>query len=603
MINVIQNGEIYEISFRYDPNIIKLVKNVPGRRWNPEAKLWTIPKLQLGWLINQFKGTQYEQLLHIVSGEQLNVNASLDATAISEIPDIDLTGVKFHLKEGLTPFKSQLEFMKYAIGRGPIGFILGDEQGLGKTSEIMNLALYRRDKHKYKHCLIITCINSAKYTWKDEIYTHTEGAEEAYILGTRLKRDKITKRYDAGGAEKLADLKTGHMYGNKDHPKLPYFLIMNIETIRYKSGRKYLILEELIKYANSGKLNMIALDEVHKNMSPSSLQGKCVLKLKKSISNDIEWIPMTGTLIVNKPTDVFIPLKLVNGHSFKDYYTWCQTFCVYGGYGGYDIIGYKNIPQLKSMLQNNMLRRLKKDYLDLPEKLYYTEYVENTQIQHKMYTEIQTMLKGRKSEILQQLNPLTSLLRLRQINGNPELVDPSIILNKDYLKINAKLTRLLELLEEISERREKVIVFSNWVQPITTLYKFVSERYKTVCYTGQMSEAERQNNKEIFINNPDYTVMLGTTHALGITHTLTVARNIIFYDEPWTSTDKVQAEDRIHRPGAKEPVNIYTLITINTVDEVVHKLLKEKQNISNYILDNKLDLRHNPELFDMLLDG
>lgn len=601
MINVIQNGEIYEISFRYDPNIIELVKNVPGRKWNPEAKLWTIPKSHLGWLLNQFKGTQYEQLLHIVSGEQLNVNASLDATSISQIPDIDLTDVKFHLKEGLTPFKSQLEFMKYAIGRGPIGFILGDEQGLAKTAEVMNLALYRREKYKYKHCLIITCINSAKYTWKDEIYTHTQGSEEAYILGTRLKRDKITKRCDTGGAEKLIDLQTGHMYGNTKYPKLPYFLVMNIEAIRFKSNRKYPILDELIKYVNSGKLNMIALDEVHKNMSPGSLQGKCVLKLKKSIAKPIEWVPMTGTLIVNKPTDVFIPLKLVDGHTVKDYYTWCQTFCVYGGYGGYDIVGYKNIPQLKSMLQNNMLRRLKKDYLDLPEKVYYTEYVENTALQQKMYTQIQQMLRDRKSEILQQLNPLTSLLRLRQVNGSPELVDQTIMVDKTYTNINAKLVRLLELLEEISDRGEKVIVFSNWVEPLTTLYKFVSQKYKTTCYTGQMGEAERQSHKEKFVNNPEYTVMLGTTAALGITHTLTVARNVIFYDEPWTSTDKVQAEDRIHRPGTKEPVNIYTLITVNTVDEVVHNILKEKQNISNYILDNQLDLRHNPELFDMLL--
>ena len=119
------------------------------------------------------------------------------------------------------------------------------------------------------------------------------------------------------------------------------------------------------------------------NCSPSSKQGQQLLQLKKNIKVPVEWIPMTGTPIVNKATDVFTPLKLVDGHTFKNYHEWCQHFCVYGGFGNHNIIAYKNIPELKQLLQSNMLRRLKKDVLDLPPKIRITEFVENTEYQNK----------------------------------------------------------------------------------------------------------------------------------------------------------------------------------------------------------------------------
>ena len=84
-------------------------------------------------------------------------------------------------------------------------------------------------------------------------------------------------------------------------------------------------------------------------------------------------------------------------------------------------------------------------------------------------------------------------------------------------------------------------------------------------------------------------------------HTLTVARNVIFYDEPWNATDKAQAEDRAYRIGTTSSVNIYTLITKGTIDERVHNILYTKDGISRYIVDGSLDIHSNPELFDLLL--
>lgn len=174
-------------------------------------------------------------------------------------------------------------------------------------------------------------------------------------------------------------------------------------------------------------------------------------------------------------------------------------------------------------------------------------------------------------------------------------------MNKNYPEKNAKLARLLELIDDIVDRGEKVVVFSNWAAPLRSIYKFVSVKYKTACFVGTMSEEDRQKHKRVFINNSNYKVMIGTIGALGVNHTLTVANNVIFFEEPWNPASKEQACDRCHRIGSTVPVNVYTLITKETIDEQVHKILEDKRGISNFIVDNGLDLKENPELFDFLL--
>jgi SNF2 family DNA or RNA helicase len=313
------------------------------------------------------------------------------------------------------------------------------------------------------------------------------------------------------------------------------------------------------------------------------------------------YIPMTGTPITNKPTDVFLPLRLVGGHNFSSYYTWTQYFCVLGGYGGHEVIGYKNIPYLKSLLQGNMLRRLKKDVLDLPPVIQFTDYVENTPYQRKLYASVLQELRESREQIVQSLNPMSAFLKLRQVNGAPELVDATTKVDMSYINKNAKVQMLLDLLADAHEQGHKVIIFSNWVEPLRTLYRIIAKTYKVCCYTGTMSEADRAAHKKAFIENPEYTVILGTIGAMGVSHTLTVAKTVIFYDEPWTHADKQQAWERAHRIGTTSPLNVHTIITRDTVDERVHDIVYTKKDMATYIVDNQLDLRSNPNLFDLLL--
>lgn len=777
MILVEQNEDVYEIRFTYDPVVVSMVKEVPGRTWHPDDKYWSIPKSRLGFLIAQFKGTKYESQLAIKSDEDINVNASINDE--NPIPDIDISDMHLYVQDGFQVFNHQKDMLKYAKWRYEnglkSGFILADEPGCigskclikvkldysdaqleiplievyelfkeghhievrslcngifkyfnvddildkgereviriqtdtieltctpdhlvltdrgwieagqlqtddniyyasertdetikfvncsdistkdssgtslttdtnvqlntspickisdygkdnvydividhpeihnftandivvhncGKTLQVMEWAMYLKEKYGAKHCLIIACVNSAKYNWQEDIKKHTNGLEVPYIVGTRKKRDG-TFNFSTGSKEKLEDLTAMKMYGGKTDEDLPYFLVLNIEAIRMREGKKYPIADRVIELLNNGEIPLVALDEVHLGLGAQSLQGKQMLRIKKNVKADVQWIPMTGTPITSKPTDVFLPLRLVDGHQNNSSWSWNQKYCVYGGFGGHEIIAYQNIPHLKSILQPNMLRRLKKNILDLPPKIHYTEYIENSAYQQKLYKKIELDLVTERDSVVKSLNPLSQFLHLRQVNGSPELVDDSVNPNaKDYLSKNAKLARLLELLDDIlAEPSEKVVIFSNWVEPLRTLYKYISKKYKICCYTGTMASDKREKHKQAFMNDPDRRVMIGTVGALGTSHTLTVARNVIFYDSPWNPADIEQAEDRCHRPGTTDSVFVYSLIVKGTVDEKVHEILSKKEGTANFIVDNELDLHSHPELFDLLL--
>lgn len=605
-IQINQNGNYYEIKFKYDPTLVAMIKQIPGKEWKPSEKLWRIHKDKLGMLLNMLKGSKYSDAYELQSNEQIGENAEIEPT--TTIPNVDLTGIKLFVEDGSKLYPHQLDFMKYAIDRQRkgyrSGFLCADSPGLGKTIESVNYAMYNKLYNRYKHCLVICNVNTSKYNWQDDIRKHTNGKMSGYILGSRKRKHPKPGQatYIVGSSQnKLDDLLCGHMYGDDTEPELPYFIILNVEAIRMKVGKRYPIADKIIDMINDGELNMIIIDEVHKNMSPTSLQGKQILRIKDKTHSRCTWVSLTGTPIVNKPTDVFLPMRLIDAHNFTSYYKWCQYFCVYGGYGGHEVIAYRNIPRLKFMLQQNMIRRRKEDVLDLPDKIHMDVYVENTKYQSRLAEEVTMDLIAHAEEIANDLNPMVRFLRLRQVNGSPELVDHDLRVDNTYLKYNAKLVKLLELLEEIHERGEKTVIFSNWVEPLRTLFKFLSSKYKVCCFTGTMSEAERQKHKRVFMNNPEYTVMIGTIGALGTTHTLTAANNIIFYDEPWTYADKLQAEDRCHRISAKKSVNVYTLISKDTIDERVHDIVYSKKDTSDYLVDNKLDFKNNPNLVATLL--
>lgn len=521
----------------YNPTILDVIHSFQTRYYHRNSKLWECKIDYFPIILDKLK---FEDI-QICGEVPKKFEKYLKMLDIYDEQDADyLSRTK--------PFEHQMDSFKYALTHNK--FLLGDEQGLGKTKQALDIAVAR--KHKMRHCLIVCGVNNLKWNWYKEVEIHTN--EKAHILGSRVNRKG--KTVIGSSAERLADLKQIHD---------EYFLITNIETLRDKS-----IQSQIKKMCSDGIIGMTIIDEIHKCKNSQSKQGKAI-----HCCCSYYRLALTGTPLMNNPVDLYNVLKWleVENHSltyFKNLY------CEMGGFGGYEIIGYKNLDQLENSLNKNMLRRRKEEVLDLPPKIYTDELLDLDSSQDKLYRDVTNQIIEDIDRIMLLPNPLTELIRLRQVTSNPNILTSKNITNVKY-------DRIVDILESTTD---KVIIFSNWTKVINPLYiKLSSLGYNPALVTGESKDPILEMNK--FQSDNTCKVILGTTPALGTGYTLTAANTVIFIDEPWSKAIKDQAEDRCHRIGTKGTVNIITLICKDTIDERIHQIIKDKGELSDRIVDGK----------------
>ena len=137
---------------------------------------------------------------------------------------------------------------------------------------------------------------------------------------------------------------------------------------------------------------------------------------------------------------------------------------------------------------------------------------------------------------------------------------------------SCKIERACDLIDEITSNGNKVVVLSCFKEPIRKLQELLVE-YKPLIGTGDMKDFEVSKNIDVFQNDEEHKVFLGTISKMGTGFTLTKASYMIFIDLPWEPASYEQACDRIHRIGSKKPVFIYNLLCKNTIDEVTQKAI------------------------------
>lgn len=553
------------VSFDYDSNLVSIIKEMGTRVYIPETKSWEIPDSVVPNLLIRLKDY-----------------------------DVTLTGVMHHeahteftLPEGFefktNPYQHQIEGVMYGLDNN--SFLLGDDQGLGKTKQIIDIALCRKAKEGMKHCLIICGINGTKYNWADEVKIHS--SEDAWVLGTRYTKRAPIKIVEGGTKEKLEDL---------NNVPSQFFWITNIETLRggaYKEGKgknaktRYPIAERIQQLVDDGTIGMIAFDEAHKAKNPDSQQGRALLGIHTPCA-----IPMSGTFLLNNPLDLYLPLKWA-GFETHSFYQYRNHYCVMGGFGGREVVGYKNLDELRTIMSKVMLRRTKGDVLDLPPKVHVNEYVEMTPEQKKLYKDVREQIRDNVDKIKLHPDPLSEMLRLRQVTGYPGVLSTTI-------SESAKMDRLEEMVEEIASVGEKCIVFSQW-SSMTNVIKNKLKRFNPAYITGEVKSEERMDEIKRFQTDPECKVIIGTIGAMGTGLTLTAASTVIFLDEPWNRALKDQAEDRAHRIGTKGTVRVVTLITKDSVDEGIYNLVQKKGRMADLLIDGKVDGRNIDSALDYLL--
>ena len=555
------------VSFEYESNLVSIIKSMGTRVYIPDKKTWEIPESAVPMLMSRLR--DYDVLLR---GEMRHETPQSHA----QLP----SGFVFTTK----PYKHQMEGVIYGLEHE--SFLLGDDQGLGKTKEIIDIAMCRKQTDGLKHCLIICGINGNKYNWADEVKIHSR--EDSWILGTRFTKRPPIKMIEGSTKDKMEDL------NNIPHQ---FFWITNIETLRggsfkEKQGKRtvmrFPIAEKIQELCDKGIIGMIAFDEAHKAKNPDSQQGKALL----SIDCKGPKIPMSGTFVLNNPLDLYLPLRW-SGFETHSFYAYKQHYCKMGGFGGKEIVGYKNLDELRSMVSKVMLRRVKGDVLDLPPKVHTIEWVDAYPEQRSLYKDVRDQVRDNIDKVKVHPDPLSEMLRLRQVTGYPGILSSTVTKS-------AKMDRMEELVEEEVAVGGKAIIFSNWSE-MTNVIRHKLKKYNPAYITGEVGSVQRMEEKDRFQNDPNCKVMIGTIGALGTGFTLTAAQLVIFVDEPWNRGIKDQAEDRAHRIGTRGTVRVVTILTRDTVDEGVYNLVQKKGKMADLLVDGKVDGKNVDNVLSYLL--
>ena len=208
MINIIEKKSnkspgitSLNITFKYDENILNVIKSCDGAVYHKKDKMWEVPCSELSKVIDGANGFDDIQLDLLKDKSKKEIEVKLNTK-------------NFKTK----PFPYQLEGIKYGLTHNK--WLLLDQPGLGKTLQILYIAQLLKEQGKIEHCLIICGVNTLKTNWKKEIQKHTNLS--CRILGER-QRVKSGKTYFGGVKERLGDLKSDLN---------EFFIITNIETLR-----------------------------------------------------------------------------------------------------------------------------------------------------------------------------------------------------------------------------------------------------------------------------------------------------------------------------------------------------------------------------------
>ena len=539
------------VSFPFNYDIVNYIKSFRNRSWIKGSKEWEIMIEDIQYLLEEFPHFAFD-----ISGRYVDLS-----------PEVYHTADEFDFKT--KPFSHQIDGFNYGMSHNK--WLLGDEMGLGKTKQVIDIACAYKKFYGYKHCLIICGVNSLKWNWRNEISLHSN--EESHILGQRVKK-KTNELYIGSNKDKLYDVE--HL------DEIPaYFIITNVETLRDDD-----ITQGLRSWMRQNEINMIAGDECHKMKNPASQQGKAFISLDTECK-----IAMTGTPLMNSPLDLYIILRWL-GYEKHSFYSFKKHYCVMGGYGGYEVVGYIHTEELEEQLNQIMLRRLKDDVLDLPEKTYIDDYVEMLPKQAIIYKEVKADIKANIDILSISPNPLAEMIRLRQATGYTGILSSEI-------QCSAKLDRMEEIVQDSLANDKQVLIFSNWTQ-ITDVIIDRLKDYAPLRITGETPDNLRIVNVEDF-QNGKRKILVGTTGAIGTGLTLTAATVVIFLDHPWSEALYEQAVDRAHRVGQKNNITIYNIMCKDTIDEKIWKLVKKKGEMSDLFVDGKLPEGKRREMIDYLL--
>lgn len=419
--------------------------------------------------------------------------------------------------------------------------ILGDEAGLGKTALCIAAAYETGQTDR----ILVLCNNTHKWWWRDEIcsWAGEENPLITVVEASTRRRDLAQWKRDGG------------------------WLIVNWELLR------------LMPVLESIQWQWLMADEAHKVKNRETQRFKAIKKLRTN-----RLVLVTASPRSNHAAELWTLLNLCRPDWFTSYWRFYELFVDYTKHWmGYRQVQGDRNPDLLAYVLSGFMRRCYKEDVGqwLPAKTHTRLPLQLTPRQQVMYSQMakEMLVQLESGEELEAMVVVAQITRLRQITSGSSTLEDT-----DH---SCKLDAVMALIAERLDR--KTVVFTQFRPTVDALMdRLVDAKIEASSLMGGMNTKSVAHIVAEFQDNPRPRVLVATTGAGGESHTLTAADTVIFVEQHWNPERQAQAEDRVHRIGQANPVQIITLYCPGTIDDVVENTNLRKLSMSDKVLHHAI---------------
>lgn len=368
------------------------------------------------------------------------------------------------------------------------------------------------------------------------------------------------------------------------------FKALRIAVINYESTHREGIFEALAAY----KPDLIVCDESQRIKNPSAAQSKALHKLGDAAPFRMI---LSGTPVQNNAVDLYSQYRFLDPAVYgANFYAFKNRYCIMGGYGQHQIVGYRNMDELVEKEHSVAYRVTKEECLDLPQQTFINRYVQFTDAEQAIYEQLRksSFLELETGENVTATTILTMYLRLMQLTGGFLTADES---TRPKQVNTAKLDALADIVDDyVVDAGKKLVIFARFraeIAAIENLLRLRKIQYGSIY--GDVPMEERGKIVEDFQANPDTKVFVAQIQTAGLGITLHAASTAVFYSYDYNYANYAQALARIHRIGQRFPVTYIHLVVDGSIDEKILAALENKEDMAKTVVDSWREVLTAPE--------
>ena len=441
---------------------------------------------------------------------------------------IDEVKIDYSKYDHRPPLSHQKEAIEKLVGSKR--FILADDMGLGKTTSTIIAALETGVKK-----ILIVCPASLKINWEREI---------------------------ANYSDRSVFIAEGKKYSTEaDFVIVNYDILKNFHDPKDKEN-------SLLVQSN---FELVILDEAHMISNAQAQRTKIINNFAKDTKR--VWL-LTGTPMTSRPMNYYNLLNIIESPVAQNWMAYAIRYCqgyqfTAGKRKVWNVTGASNLEELRDRTSKQILRRLKEDVLDLPDKIITPVYLRTSSKEYKdLMGEYYDWLENKKDEASSLTIQFSKIMKVRKVIANE------------------KVKQTIEFAENIIEQGKKVIIFTNFTDTLQLIHNHFGK--ESVYLDGSCNKVQRQFAVDQFQENEKIKVFVGNLKAAGVGLTLTSAEVVIMNDLSFVPAEHAQAEDRAYRYGQKNNVLVYYPIFENTIEGVIYNILNTKKKIIGTVMGDQV---------------